>query len=74
MSEEEKNVLYLRNLICSGANKVGDLQFMNGKVDEAYLYEIIQWKRNIHSEILMVKRALEPYSHVLVILNHKHIL
>ena len=54
-----------------GVNKVDDLQFINGKVNEAYLYEIIQWKTNIHSEILMVKKALEPYSHL--ILNYEHI-
>ena len=38
---------------------------MNGKVDELHLYEIIQKKTNIHAEILMVKRGLEPYSHIL---------
>ena len=68
---KRKNVLHLRNWIRSGVNKVGDLQFINGKVNEAYLYEIIQWKTNIHSEILMVKKALEPYSHL--ILNYEHI-
>ena len=68
---KRKNVLYLRNWICSGVNKVCDLQFINGKVNEAYLYEIIQWKTNIHYEILMVKRALEPYSHVII--NYEHI-
>ena len=68
---KRKNVLYLRNWIRSGVNKVGDLQFINGKVNEAYLYEVIQWKTNIHSEILMVKKALEPYSHL--ILNYEHI-
>ena len=67
---KRKNVLYLRNWIRSGVNKVGDLQFINGKVNEAYLYEVIQWKTNIHSEILMVKKALEPYSHL--ILNYEH--
>ena len=38
---------------------------MNGKVNELHLYEIIQKKTNIHAEILMVKMALEPYSHIL---------
>ena len=32
---KRKNVLYLRNWIRSGVNKVGDLQFINGKVNEA---------------------------------------
>ena len=50
-------MLYLRNWIRSGVNKVGDLQFVNGKVNELHLYEIIQMKTNIHAEILMVKRC-----------------
>ena len=58
-------MLYLRNWIRSGVNKVGDLQFMNGKVNELLPYGIIPKKTNIHAEILMVKRALEPYSHIL---------
>ena len=59
-----KHVLYLRNWIRSGVNKVGELQFMNGKVNEFHLYEIIQKKTNIHTEILMVKLALERCSHI----------
>ena len=31
----------------------------------------MQWKRNIHCEVLIVKRTLEPYSHV--ILTYEHI-
>ena len=50
---------------------MGDLQFINGKVNEAYLHEIIHWKTNIHYEILMVKKALGPHSHV--ILNYEPI-
>ena len=60
-----RNVLYLRNWIRSGVNKVADLQFVNGKVNELHIYKIIQKKTNIYAEILMVKRALEPYAHIL---------
>jgi len=65
-TRRKKNVLYLRNWIRSGVNKVGDLKFIDGKVDEAYLYQVVQRKTNIHAEILLVKKALEPYTQTLV--------
>ena len=65
-NRNKNTVLFLRNWIRSGINKISDLRFQNdGKLDEAYVYDIIQSKINIHMEILMVKKALEPYSQLL---------
>ncbi len=60
-----KNVLFLRNWIRSGINKIGDLRLDYGKVDPTYLYRTIEKQTNIHTEIALVKKALEPYQEVL---------
>ena len=58
--------LFLRNWIHSGVSKIGDLEFVDGKLDEAYLYRIIADQSNKHAEIMIVKKALMPYAHLLV--------
>ena len=57
----KKNVLFLRNWIHSGARKVGELTFTNGVFDERSMYHRIICKRNIHCEIMLVRKALSPY-------------
>ena len=66
----EKNVLFLRNWIQSGVWKVGDLIFTNGVLDERSMYQRIMCKRNIHCEIMLVKKALSPYQQSLRVVNN----
>ncbi len=58
-------VLFLRNWIRSGVNKVRDLSFIDGKLDETFVYQNVQNKSNILAEILLVKQALLPYRELL---------
>ena len=66
----KKNVLFLRNWIRSGVRKVGDLIFTNGVLDERSMYQRIMCKRNIHCEIMLVKKALSPYQQSLRVVNN----
>ena len=66
----KNNVLFLRNWIQSGVRKVGDLIFTNGVLDERSLYHRIMCKRNIHCEIMLVKKALSPYQQSLRVANN----
>ena len=56
-----KCVLFLRNWIRSGVNRIGDLRFVDGKLDTNFMFQIIRQRRNILSEILIVREALLPY-------------
>lgn len=67
---KKKSVLYLRNWIRSGIVFVSHLRFNDGIVDEKYLYNIIQDKRNIYAEVSMVKAALQPYRESLRNMTH----
>ena len=60
-----KCVLFLRNWIRSGVNRIGDLRFVDGKLDTNFMYQKITQRRNILSEILMVREALLPYQETL---------
>ena len=66
----KKNVLFLRNWIRSGVRKVGDLTFTNGVLDERSVYHRIICKRNIHCEIMLVRKALSPYQQSLRVENN----
>lgn len=57
----KKNVLFLRNWIRSGIRKVGDLRFRNGTIDEYHVYQNLEWKQNMYTEVKLVKEALRPY-------------
>ena len=61
---KKKHVLFLRNWIRSG-----DLRFVNGLLDEDYLYDILIHKANIHYEIMMVRNALHLYQESLKLDN-----
>ena len=57
----KKCVLFLRNWIRSGVNKIGDLRFVDGKLDIHYMDRKITSHFNIYSEVLMCREALLPY-------------
>ena len=58
-------VLFLRNWIRSGVNKVRDLSFVDGKLNMDRMYDITEHKGNIYTEILTVREALLPYQEYL---------
>ena len=58
---KKPTTLYFKNWISSGIIYVKNLYFLNGKIDENYIYNKIQNKRNIYIEIQLVKKALRPY-------------
>ena len=66
----KKNKLYLRNWVRSGINKICDLEFNNGILDEYYIYDKVQLKSNIYKEIFIVKNALLNYRHELANMGH----
>ena len=64
--ERGKNmVLFLRNWIRSGVNKISDLHFVDGKLDLMRMYDIIVFKSNILTELLTMREALLPYQEYL---------
>ena len=58
-------VLFLRNWIRSGVNKVRDLCFVDGKLDVDRMYDKIVHRGNIYTEILTVRKPLLPYQEYL---------
>ena len=58
-------VLFLRNWIRSGVNKISDLHFVDGKLDLIRMYDIIVFKSNILTELLTMREALLPYQEYL---------
>jgi len=57
----KKCVLFLRNWIRSGVNKIRDLMLVDGKLDVNYIFTKVTNKSNILAEIKLVQRALQPY-------------
>ena len=45
--------------------KVGNLKFVNGTIDEKFIYKKIRKKMNIFSELSIIKKALKPFAHFL---------
>ena len=60
----KNKVLFLRNWIRSGINKISDLKFVNGELDEINIYNKIKIKSNIHVEILTLKNAILLYKQI----------
>ena len=56
-----KCVLFLRNWIRSGVNKIGDLKFVDGKLDTDFIFRKIRLQTNILTEIFLCRDALLPY-------------
>ena len=57
--------LFFKNWINAGFHFVKSLKFINGALDETYIYDKIIDKRNIYCEILSLKKALSPYKYIL---------
>ena len=64
-NKHKKKVLFLRNWIRSGVNKLEDLRFINGVLDETHIHQKINNKQNIYVEIILLKQALRPFEKVL---------
>jgi hypothetical protein len=54
------HVLFFQNWIKSGIKKLSHLKFINGCIDENFIYNTVRNKSNIHMEILTLKNALLP--------------
>ena len=61
----KKCVLFLRNWIRSGVNKISDLKFIDGKLNENYIYQKIGFSGNILREVFLLKNALLPFQNEL---------
>ena len=61
----KKCVLFLRIWIRSGVNKISDLKFINGKLNENYIYQKIGFSGNILREVFLLKNALLPFQNEL---------
>ena len=62
-----KSVLFLRNGIRSGVNKVGDLKVVDGKLNIDCLFQKIRLQANILAESLLCRDALSPYQNELYV-------
>ncbi len=60
-----KQCLLFRHWLAAGIKTVGQLCFINGCLDENYIYEKVKNKRNILCEISIMKKALYKYRHIL---------
>jgi len=58
IKERRKKILFLRNWIRSGINRIGDLQFKDGVLDDEFIFNTVKDKLNLYAEIMMVKHAL----------------
>ena len=58
---KKKNALFLRNWIRSGIRNIYHLRFIDGILDETYIYNKVLHKHNIYIEIELMKHALLPY-------------
>ena len=61
MIKNTKTTLYFKNWVDSGIECIGHLRFVNGVLDEHFIYQNVRQKRNIFSEISRLKQALSMY-------------
>ena len=54
--------LFFVSFINSNIINIGDLNFINGHLDEKYIYRIITDKRQIFGQITKLKKALKTFS------------
>ena len=64
-NKKRKSVLFLRNWIRSGVNKIADLKFIDGKLDVDFIFRKIRFTQNILAEICSVRDALVPHQNYL---------
>ena len=60
-THNKKAPLFFKNWFLSGLFYVKNIRFINGMVDEQFIYEKIEDKRNILVELNIFKQALRPY-------------
>ena len=58
-------MLFLRNWIHSGVNKISGLKFIDGKLNKNYIYQKIGFSGNILREVFLLKTALLPFQNEL---------
>ena len=56
---------FLRNWIRSGVNRISDLEFIDGKLDENYIYQKVGLSGSILTEVFLLKNALLPFQNEL---------
>ena len=57
-----KSTLFFRRWIDAGIVKISNLRFIDGVLDEKYVYDTVSDKVNILSEVSKLKVALKPYT------------
>ena len=57
--------LYFKIWITCGFVKVGNLRFVDGKLDDHFIMGHVRNKGNIYSEITRLREALIPYKELL---------
>ena len=57
--------LFYKNWVLSGVITLNSLRFIDGSIDETFIYNKICDKRNIYCEILSLRKALVPYKDML---------
>ena len=62
---KSESSIYFTNFIETGINKVRDLKFHNGIIDEYYIYNTVTRKNNILIEIALLRKALHKYKHIM---------
>ncbi len=67
----KNSCLFLKHWIDSGILSIGNLRFIDGVLDEQYVYQIVKDQRNILAEVSAIKKALKPYQNI--ICNHNPI-
>ena len=61
----KKCALFLRNWTHSGVNKISDLKFIDGKLNENYIYQKIGFIGNILRKVFLLENALLPFQNEL---------
>ncbi len=64
-NRSRKRTLYLKTWINCGITCVKDLRFVNGEVDERYVYNKLHNRSNYLAEMHIIKTALRPFSQIL---------
>ena len=71
---KQQETLLLKNWIKAGFVFVKPLRFVDGVLDETYIYDKVIYKKNIYCEILTIKKALIPCSYSVPCMSFKAIL
>ena len=57
--------IYFTHFIEKGIERVGDLKFTNGIINEYYIYDTVTHKNNILIEIALLRKTLRKYKHII---------